>query len=220
MVFATNMPTSLPLLIHSFDSFTNHKLQAISVIYTPNCVINVFRGQLNWYNTIQYLFAIYDIYTWKKKWRKLMTENKWRENLKETTRLITSQAFSLKITNLILELQYGQYLIICKLPSSLLLTTPLIFVIVARLRFASKPDCNNSCTLPTFQILFYNYELPTSCSWLHSWSVLSDLVSWNFLQISFSSFSQYFFVSSFTRRILTPISVLLKNGKKVLFWVF
>ena len=36
-----------------------------------------------------------------------MTENKWRENLKETTRLITSQAFSLKITNLILELQYG-----------------------------------------------------------------------------------------------------------------
>ena len=24
-----------------------------------------------------------------------MTENKWRENLKETTRLITSQAFSL-----------------------------------------------------------------------------------------------------------------------------
>ena len=35
-----------------------------------------------------------------------MTENKWRENLKETTRLITSQAFSLKITNLILELQY------------------------------------------------------------------------------------------------------------------
>ena len=59
------------------------------------------------YNTIQYLFAIYDIYTWKKKRRKLMTENKWRENLKETTRLITSQAFSLKITNLILELQYG-----------------------------------------------------------------------------------------------------------------
>ena len=43
----------------------------------------------------------------KKKWMKLMTENKWRENLKETTRLITSQAFSLKITNLILELQYG-----------------------------------------------------------------------------------------------------------------
>ena len=43
----------------------------------------------------------------KKKLRKLMTENKWRENLKETTRLITSQAFSLKITNLILELQYG-----------------------------------------------------------------------------------------------------------------
>ena len=36
-----------------------------------------------------------------------MTENKWRENLKETTRLITSQAFSLKITNFILELQYG-----------------------------------------------------------------------------------------------------------------
>ena len=36
-----------------------------------------------------------------------MTENKWRENLKETTRLITSQAFSLKITNLILEFQYG-----------------------------------------------------------------------------------------------------------------
>ena len=36
-----------------------------------------------------------------------MTENKWRENLKETTRLITSQAFSLKITNLILELQQG-----------------------------------------------------------------------------------------------------------------
>ena len=36
-----------------------------------------------------------------------MTENKWRENLRETTRLITSQAFSLKITNLILELQYG-----------------------------------------------------------------------------------------------------------------
>ena len=36
-----------------------------------------------------------------------MTENKWQENLKETTRLITSQAFSLKITNLILELQYG-----------------------------------------------------------------------------------------------------------------
>ena len=36
-----------------------------------------------------------------------MTENKWRENLKETTRLITSQAFSLKITNLILELRYG-----------------------------------------------------------------------------------------------------------------
>ena len=36
-----------------------------------------------------------------------MTENKWRENLKETTRLITSQASSLKITNLILELQYG-----------------------------------------------------------------------------------------------------------------
>ena len=36
-----------------------------------------------------------------------MTENKWREKLKETTRLITSQAFSLKITNLILELQYG-----------------------------------------------------------------------------------------------------------------
>ena len=35
-----------------------------------------------------------------------MTENKWRGNLKETTRLITSQAFSLKITNLILELQY------------------------------------------------------------------------------------------------------------------
>ena len=36
-----------------------------------------------------------------------MTENKWRENRKETTRLITSQAFSLKITNLILELQCG-----------------------------------------------------------------------------------------------------------------
>ena len=36
-----------------------------------------------------------------------MTENKWRENMKETTRLITSQVFSLKITNLILELQYG-----------------------------------------------------------------------------------------------------------------
>ena len=36
-----------------------------------------------------------------------MTENKWRENLKETTWLITSQAFSLKITNLILELQQG-----------------------------------------------------------------------------------------------------------------
>ena len=36
-----------------------------------------------------------------------MTENKWQENLKETTRLITSQVFSLKITNLILELQYG-----------------------------------------------------------------------------------------------------------------
>ena len=37
-----------------------------------------------------------------------MRENKWQENLKETTRLITSQAFSLeKITNLILELQYG-----------------------------------------------------------------------------------------------------------------
>ena len=36
-----------------------------------------------------------------------MTENKWRENLKETTRLITSQVFSRKITNLILELQYG-----------------------------------------------------------------------------------------------------------------
>ena len=36
-----------------------------------------------------------------------MTENKWREYLKETSRLITSQAFSLKITNLLLELQYG-----------------------------------------------------------------------------------------------------------------
>ena len=36
-----------------------------------------------------------------------MKENKWRENLKETTRLITSQASSLKTTNLILELQYG-----------------------------------------------------------------------------------------------------------------
>ena len=36
-----------------------------------------------------------------------MTENKWQENLKETMRLITSQAFSLKITNFILELQYG-----------------------------------------------------------------------------------------------------------------
>ena len=34
-------------------------------------------------------------------------KNKWRENLKETTRLMTSQASSLKITNLILELQYG-----------------------------------------------------------------------------------------------------------------
>ena len=36
-----------------------------------------------------------------------MTENKWREYLKETSRLISSQAFSLKITNLLLELQYG-----------------------------------------------------------------------------------------------------------------
>ena len=36
-----------------------------------------------------------------------MKENKWRENVKETTRLITSQASSLKITTLILELQYG-----------------------------------------------------------------------------------------------------------------
>ena len=71
-----------------------------------------------------------------------------------------------------------------------------------------------SCTLSTFQILFYNYELPTSCNLLRSSRVLSDLVSWNFLQISFSSFSQYFFVSSFIRRILTPISVLLKNGIK------
>ena len=71
-----------------------------------------------------------------------------------------------------------------------------------------------SCTLSTFQIMFYNYELPTSCNLLRSSRVLSDLVSWNFLQISFSSFSQYFFVSSSTRRILTPISVLLKNGKK------
>ena len=47
-----------------------------------------------------------------------------------------------------------------------------------------------SCTLSTFQILFYNYELPTSCNLLRSSRVLSDLVSWNFLQISFSSFSQ------------------------------
>ena len=60
-------------------------------------------------HTIQYnIYLPYTTFTHgKKKWRKLMTENKWRENLKETTRLITSQAFSLKITNLILELQYG-----------------------------------------------------------------------------------------------------------------
>ena len=32
-------------------------------------------------------------------------------------------------------------MIICKLPSSLLLTASLIFVIVARLRFTSKHDC-------------------------------------------------------------------------------
>ena len=36
-----------------------------------------------------------------------MKENKWRENLKETTRLMTSQASSIKITYLVLELQYG-----------------------------------------------------------------------------------------------------------------
>ena len=47
----------------------------------------------------------------KKKLGKLMTENIWRENQKQTTRLITSQAFSLKITNLILELQYGPMVI-------------------------------------------------------------------------------------------------------------
>ena len=61
----------------------------------------------NIYNTIQYLFCHIRHLQVEKKMKKLMTENKWRENLKETTRLITSQAFSLKITNLILELQYG-----------------------------------------------------------------------------------------------------------------
>ena len=51
------------------------------------------------YNTIYNIYLPYTTFTHgKKKWRKLMTENKWRENLKETTRLITSQAFSLKET--------------------------------------------------------------------------------------------------------------------------
>ena len=40
-----------------------------------------------------------------------MKENKWRENLKEATRRIASQASSLKITNLLLELQYGLIII-------------------------------------------------------------------------------------------------------------
>ena len=47
-MFASNMPNSLPLLIHSFNFSFNHKPQAISVIYTPNCVITVSRSQLNW----------------------------------------------------------------------------------------------------------------------------------------------------------------------------
>ena len=41
-MFATNMPNSLPLLIHSINFSFNHKPQALSVIYAPNCVIAVF----------------------------------------------------------------------------------------------------------------------------------------------------------------------------------
>ena len=38
--FVTNMPNSLPLLIHCFDFSFYHKPQAISVIYTPKFSIN------------------------------------------------------------------------------------------------------------------------------------------------------------------------------------
>ena len=47
-MFATNMPNSLRLLILNFNFSFNHKPQAISVLYTPNCVAAVFRSQLNW----------------------------------------------------------------------------------------------------------------------------------------------------------------------------
>ena len=39
-MFATNMPNSLPLLIHSVHFSFNHKPQAISVTYTPNFSVN------------------------------------------------------------------------------------------------------------------------------------------------------------------------------------
>ena len=63
------------------------------------------------FNTIQYNKIFILPYTQHlqhkmEKWRKLRKEDKWRENLKETTRLITSQAFSLKITSLV---QYKNY---------------------------------------------------------------------------------------------------------------
>ena len=41
-IFATDMPNSLSLLIHSFNFSFNHTPQALSVIYAPNCVIAVF----------------------------------------------------------------------------------------------------------------------------------------------------------------------------------
>ena len=41
-MFASNMPNSLPLLIHSINFSFKHKPQTLSVIYAPNCVIADF----------------------------------------------------------------------------------------------------------------------------------------------------------------------------------
>ena len=43
--------------------------------------------------------------------------------------------------------------------------------------------------------------------------MLSDLISPNFFTISFSHFTQYFFDSSFNKRILTPISAVVTVRK-------
>ena len=79
---------------------------SVKLLYTLlDVLLDALHKQYNTvqYNTIQYLFCHLTQHLQHKmeKWRKLRKEDKWRENLKETTRLITSQASSLKITSLV-----------------------------------------------------------------------------------------------------------------------